>query len=106
MPTTEQQQLETKYDAPPYVSGQGGSIPFIDFANQYVISGASYDPTVLQGKPHSEIAAALSNASTDISQGAIGTANTITATICKVDGDKPANVCSTPAVKTIEAQLP
>jgi hypothetical protein len=106
VPTSEQDQLLTKYDAPPYVSGSAGAIPFIDFANQYVISGASYDPTVLQGKTHAEIAAALSNPSTEISRGAIGSANAITATICKIDGNKPAKVCSASAVKTIEGQLP
>ncbi len=41
--TPDQQALEARFN-------KGGSIPFIDFANQYMISGASYDPTVLGGK--------------------------------------------------------
>jgi len=104
-PTKEQGTLESTYDAPPYVSGTG-SIPFIDFANEYMISGASYDPTVLANKTHAQAAAALADPTSAISQGAVGTANTITATICKVTNDTPANVCTIPAIKSIEAELP
>jgi len=38
--------------------GDNGAIPFIDFGNKYMISGASYSPQVLQGKSWSEIATA------------------------------------------------
>ncbi|MGO9873145.1 MAG: DUF929 family protein [Acidimicrobiia bacterium] len=105
VPTKEQASLASTYDVPPYTS-DGGGIPFIDFANEYMISGATYDPQVLQGKTHDEVADALSDPSTDISKGAIGAANAITATICKVTGGQPANVCNNSAVKAIEAQLP
>jgi thiol-disulfide isomerase/thioredoxin len=47
-PSKEQSTLASTYDAPPYVaSSEAGSIPFIDFANEYMISGASYDPLTL-----------------------------------------------------------
>jgi hypothetical protein len=95
----EHQQLIDTYN-------KGGSIPFIDFANQYMISGASYKPDVLQGKTRTEIAGELSNASSDVTRGVIGTANVMTATICKVTGNKPADVCSNQAVQAIENQLP
>jgi len=39
-PTTEQQQLLTTYDAPPYTT-QAGSIPFVDIANQFIAVGLS-----------------------------------------------------------------
>ena len=105
-PTQEQQDLAKKYDAPPYVDSQSaGSIPFIDFANQWVISGASYDAGVLKDKSHAQIADAMADSSTDISKGAVGTANWITGAICKTTGDKPAAVCSVKAVKDIEAKL-
>src|SRR5450755_902816 len=42
-PTSAQQALLAKYDAPPYVSSADqGAIPFIDFGNKYMLSGASY----------------------------------------------------------------
>jgi thiol-disulfide isomerase/thioredoxin len=104
-PTTEQNQLISKYDAPPYVSQQNeGAIPFVDFGNKYMISGASYNPQVLQGKNWSEVAAALKDPSSDIAKGADGAANLITAAICKLTNNQPATAC-TPAVQSLEKSL-
>ena len=48
--TSAQLALLRKYDAPPYVdSAAAGSIPFLDFGNEYVSIGASYSPQVLSG---------------------------------------------------------
>jgi hypothetical protein len=106
-PTPEQQGLMSKFDAPPYVDQQSaGAIPFVDFANQFLISGASYDASVLQGKTHAEIGAAMRDPSTAISKGAVGTANVMTATICATTGNKPADVCNDPTIQSIESQLP
>ena len=60
---------------------------------------------MLTDKTHDEIATAMNDPSSDIAKGAIGTANAITATICKITGDKPTKVCSVSAVKSIEGQL-
>jgi len=110
-PTSEQAQLVSQFDKAPYVAGagstsQGGTIPFIDIANQYIISGAQYDVGVLQGKTWDQIATALSDPTTDISKGAIGAANSITAAICKVTGNNPAAVCTSSAITALEAKLP
>jgi hypothetical protein len=104
VPTAEQNDLMTKYDVAPYTD-RAGAIPFMDFANQYIVSGASYDANSLQGLTHNQIAADLSNPSSGITQGAIGTANKMTAAICKLTGDKPANVCSQPAIKALEKTM-
>src|SRR5437870_5632338 len=75
-PTADQQQLLQTYDAPPYVpSGVAGSIPFIDLANQYVVSGASFDVGVLQGHSWQAIAASLSDPNSDQARAILGTAN-------------------------------
>ena len=104
-PTSAQQALLTKYDAPPYVpSADNGAIPFIDFGNKYMISGASYSPQVLQGKSWSEIATALKDPTSPIAKAVDGAANYLTATICKLTGNQPATAC-TPAVKQLEAKL-
>jgi uncharacterized protein DUF929 len=103
-PTAEQAHLAATYDIPPYAS-VAGSIPFIDFANRYVITGATYDAGVLQGKTHDQIAAALRDPATDIAQGSVGSANVITATICKLTANAPADVCNDAAVATIEHRL-
>ncbi|HEY2519870.1 MAG TPA: DUF929 family protein [Streptosporangiaceae bacterium] len=104
-PTAAQNALLAKYDAPPYVaSADKGAIPFVDIGNKYMISGASFSPQVLQGKTWSQIATALKNPSSPIAKAVDGTANYITAAICKVTGNQPASAC-TPAVKKLEAKL-
>ena len=106
-PSKEQGTLLSTYDVAKYTgSSDSGAIPFVDFANEYMISGASYDPGVLKDKTHDQVGAALADPSSDISQGAIGTANVFAATVCKVTGNKPAKVCGDSAIKAIQAQLP
>src|SRR5581483_6926884 len=81
-PTSAQNSVLTKYDAPPYVqASSAGSIPFMDFGGKWMISGASYNYQVLQGQTWSQIAAALHDPSSTIAQGADGTANYFTAAI-------------------------
>jgi hypothetical protein len=104
-PTSAQQALVTKYDAPPYVSSSdSGAIPFVDFGNKYLISGSSYSPQVLQGKTWSQISTALKDPNSSIAKAVDGTANYITASICKLTGNQPASAC-TPAVKALENKL-
>jgi hypothetical protein len=97
-PTAAEQALATKYGT--------GYIPFIDIGNAYVEVGNlnPYGPQVLQGKSWSAIAAALSNPSSAIAQGALGSANYLTAAMCKLTNNQPATAC-TPAIQTLETQL-
>jgi hypothetical protein len=103
-PTAEQSGLIAKYDAPPYTDS-GGAIPFVDFANQYMISGASYDAGVLKDKTQDQIAKAMADGTSDISKGALGSANVITATICATTNNKPADVCNDPIIQAIQSQI-
>ena len=104
-PTAAQQALLDKYDAPPYVSqSSAGAIPFIDIGNKYLISGASYNPQVLAGKTWGQVAAALHNPSSPISQGAVGAANMMTAALCKLTHNQPASAC-TPVIQALQKQL-
>jgi hypothetical protein len=97
-PTAAEQALATKYGT--------GYIPFIDIGNAYVEVGNlnPYGPQVLQGKSWSAIAAALGNPSSAIAQGALGSANYLTAAMCKLTNNQPASAC-TPAIQTLETQL-
>src|SRR5271170_765651 len=98
-PTAAQQALSTKY------AGPDGSIPWIDFGNHYMISGVSYDPAVLDGNSWLTNATDLSNASSPVAQAVDGTANYITAAICKgMTNNQPASAC-TPAVQALESQI-
>ena len=97
-PTAAQQALVTKYVGPQ------GAIPFIDFGNKYLISGVSYDPAVLHGLSWATIATDLSNPSSPVAQAVDGTANYLTAAICKMTGNQPASACTT-AVQSLESQI-
>jgi Domain of unknown function (DUF929) len=105
-PTAAQQALLTKYDAPPYVSSSAdaGAIPFIYFGGKYLSIGASYDATVLSGLKWNQIAADLSNPDSPVTKAIAGTANHITAAICKMTGNQPASAC-TAAVQSLEKGL-
>jgi hypothetical protein len=101
-PTSEQQSLMNTYDSPPYVpSSDAGAIPFMYFGGKYILSGASYSPSVLQGKTYSQIASSLSNTKDSISQGMLGTANALTAILCSLTKNQPSSVC-TSSIQSIE----
>jgi Domain of unknown function (DUF929) len=103
--TSAQLALLSKYDAAPYVaSADAGSIPFLDFGNKYVSIGASYTPQALSGLSWSTIANDLSNPNSPVAQAIDGTANYITAAICKMTGNQPASAC-TSTVQALESQL-
>src|SRR5262249_18531230 len=94
--TPQQQALWDKYYA--------NSYPFIDIGNRYMIS-VLYSPQVLAGKSWSQIAAALHDPSSPIAQGALGSANYITAAVCKITNNQPAGVCTQPAVTALSGKL-
>ncbi len=105
-PTADQQQLFSKYDAPPYVSAQDqGGIPFIDIANRYLVISSGYSPQVLQGLSWQEIANELSNQNSPVAKGILGAANYLTAAICQSTSQQPASVCSAPPIPQIEQSL-
>jgi len=100
--TKAQQALWSKYDT--NAQGQVG-YPFIDFGNKVVLTGPLYDPKTLAGLTWSQIASKLKNPSDAVAQVIDGAANYVTASICKMTGDKPGSVCSAPQIKTIESNL-
>ncbi len=105
-PTPDQASLLQKYDAPPYVpASSAGSIPFIDFGGQYLVSGASYDVGALRGMSQEQVAAALQDPASPQAQAILGSANALTAAICIATGNQPADVCTAPAVASLQATM-
>ena len=105
-PTAAEQSILSTYDAAPYVSASSaGAIPFIDFGGKYLISGSTYDPSLLQGKTADQIASSLSDSSSPIAKGILGAANTITAAICNLTGNQPTNVCKISQTNGLSAKL-
>jgi len=97
-PTAAEQQLVTKYDT-------SGSIPFIDFANQYASTGATYSPDTIGGMSWRAVADALKQPDSTQAKAIVGSANLITAAICKATGDQPATVCSSATIQNLEKTL-
>ncbi len=104
-PTPDQQALISKYNALPYTQSPGG-FPFIDVANQYLAVGPAFVPDVLAGLSQKDIANQLSSTDSNTSKDIMGTANYLTASICAVTKNQPANVCSDSAIQQIEQSLP
>jgi Domain of unknown function (DUF929) len=92
--TAAQQALWEKYDSSP----EGVGYPFIDFGNKYVIKAPTYDPAVLAHMTWAQVAAALHDPSSKVAQSVLGSANLMTAAICKMTNGQPGNVCTSAGV--------
>jgi thiol-disulfide isomerase/thioredoxin len=99
--SSSQQALWTQYGT---TNGSVG-YPFIDFGNKVALTGPLYLPTMLHGLTWAQIASKLKNPNDPVAQAVDGAANYMTASICKMTGDKPGSVCSAPQIKAIEANL-
>jgi thiol-disulfide isomerase/thioredoxin len=97
-PTPAQQALVNRYDT-------SGSIPFVDFGNRYAFSGAMYLPDVLSGMSWQAVSDTLQQPDSAQAKAILGSANLITAAVCKLTGDQPASVCSSATIQAIEKTL-
>jgi len=98
-PTKADAALVTEFDVTKYFpSGSNGSIPFIDIGNQFLVSGASFSPSIFNGLTRDEIAKGLSDPTLPATQAIVATANYLTAAICKTTGGQPGNVCTSKGV--------
>ncbi len=97
-PTAAQRALMAKDDPQ-------GSIPFLDIANRYVVTGSSFSPQVLQGLSRNQIAAQLADPSSAVAQAVDGAANAITAAITAVTGNQPSTVANSAAIAAIAQKL-
>jgi hypothetical protein len=97
--TAAQQKVVTAYDP-------SGSVPFTNLGNAYVQMGTltPYGPQDLQGLTWSQIAAALHDPTSALAQSIGGSANYLTAALCKLTGNQPASAC-TPAVRALQPRL-
>jgi hypothetical protein len=86
--TSEEQSIYTQYDT--------GGIPFVDFANQYLINGApgGLGSIDLSNKNWTQVATLLNQPTSSAAQAIVGEANYIIGTICAIDGSSPSSVCS------------
>jgi Domain of unknown function (DUF929) len=79
--------------------------PFIDFGGRAVLNLPSFDPTLLAKLTRKQIAADLNHPKRPVAKAIDGSANQITAAICIMTKEKPANVCHTKTISTIRRSL-
>ena len=72
----------------------GGSFPLLDLGGRYVQIGTSYNPDLLHGLTWAQIAGALKDPKSDVARAIDGSANVLTAALCKVTGGQPTYVCN------------
>jgi Domain of unknown function (DUF929). len=103
--TPEQEAVVNTYNAPPYAA-QAGSIPFLDFGNRFLQTGASVSPQLLAGLSHDEIAAEIvNNPDGPVAQAILGSANAFTAALCVLTDGQPGEVCDSPAAAAYQAEV-
>ncbi|MGA7172625.1 MAG: DUF929 family protein [Candidatus Dormiibacterota bacterium] len=90
--------------------GSGG-YPFLDYAGKVAQAGSeegssSTDVAALQGLSWNQVLTHLrNNPNSAISQVVLGGANYVTAATCSMTGNKPAAVCNSSRIKTLESQV-
>ena len=94
-PTAPQLALFAKY--------AGGSVPFVDIANRYLVPTAQYIPSALANLSWAQVAAAMQVPSSPVGKDIDGAANMITAAICTLTHGKPVNVCRSAGVRALYA---
>lgn len=96
-PTAAESALEQKY---------ASGIPFVDFGNRIYFDGATYDVGPLQGLSWEDVLTQLGQPTSAQAQGILGSANLLTAGLCRLTGQLPGAVCSDPVIQDLEKQLP
>ncbi|MDA8267548.1 MAG: DUF929 family protein [Actinomycetota bacterium] len=102
-PTNQEDALIKKYD----VGGttRSGTIPFSDWGNKVIFTGASYNPNPLQGLSRTRIAASLKNPKNPVTKLVLGASNYMSAAVCSIDGGKPGAVCTSAGVQAAAKAL-
>jgi hypothetical protein len=96
-PTAQQQALFARYG--------GGSIPFVDIGNRYLLPQVQYIPSALAGLSWTQVAAAMRDPSSTVAKDIDGAANVITAAICTLTHGQPGGVCHSAGVTAAVGSL-
>jgi hypothetical protein len=97
--STDQSAIYTRFNP-------GGGIPFFYIDGLYVMQGANYGPDTLAGLDWAQIAAAIQQPDSKVSKAIVGSANLLTAAICKTTGGQPGEVCDAAGVQQASGMLP
>jgi Domain of unknown function (DUF929) len=85
--TPTEQAILAKYD-------KSGSTPFLDFGGRAIqIGSGPIPPQLMTGKSWQQLAAALRQPKTDLGAALLAEADSLTAELCRLTGDRPASAC-------------
>ena len=79
--------------------------PFLDIGGRWVSLQASYNPQLLHGLTHPQIAADLSDPESTVGRTILASANEVTAAICTLTHGRPTAVCSSAGVTSAATTL-
>jgi hypothetical protein len=96
-PTARQRALFAQYG--------GGSIPFVDIGNRYLLPQVQYLPSALAGMSWTQVAAAMRDPSSAVAKDIDSAANVITAAICALTHGQPAGVCESAGVRAAASSI-
>lgn len=96
-PTAQQQALFARYG--------GGSIPFVDIGNRYLLPQVQYIPSVLARLSWTQVATSMHDPSSAAAKDIDGAANVITAAICTLTHGQPGGVCQSAGVTAAAGSL-
>jgi hypothetical protein len=71
-----------------------GAVPFVDLGNRYVMTGATFSPSVLTGLTHQQVVTSLGAPDSPVAAAVLGSANAFTAALCQLTGGQPGDVCT------------
>jgi thiol-disulfide isomerase/thioredoxin len=86
-------------------SRYGGSFPFVDIGNRFLVPQAQYVPSALAGLTWAQVASAMRDPHSPVARDIDGAANMITAAICTLTNGQPAGVCLSPGVTAARSSI-
>ncbi len=95
--TSQERSLMAKYDRTT-PGAPRGVVPFVDVANQAVVAGGSFSPSIFQQLSVADIANGLTDPKDPATQAIVASANYLSAVICRADGQQPSHVCASHGV--------
>jgi hypothetical protein len=86
-------------------SRYGGSFPFVDIGDRYLVTQAQYLPSALAGLTWAQVATAMRDPSSPVARDIDGAANMIVAAICKLTHGQPASIGGSAGVRAASAAI-
>lgn len=81
-----------------------GSIPWIDIGGKFQVNGASVEPTLYSGS-QVDVAKQIADPSSSLGKAVLASSNEISASLCQLTNNQPADVCTSSGVTAAAQNL-